>query len=57
MRQERELPTYRTFNIKIPLDVLDKLVVEARRQERSLTREMIYRLRHSFDGDAKADAA
>ena len=56
MRQQRALPDYRNINVKIPLDVLERLLTEARRQERSLSGEVCYRLKLSF-GVGGGDAA
>jgi hypothetical protein len=55
MRQRQELPDYRICSIKLRTDLLDRLVAEAKRQERSLAGEVAYRLRASFDAEG-ADA-
>ena len=49
MRQRQDLPDYRVCSIKIQMDLLDKLIAEAKRQERSLAGEVTYRLRRSFE--------
>jgi hypothetical protein len=54
MRQQRALPDYRNVNVKIPLEILERLLAEARRQERSLSGEVCYRLKISFANDVVA---
>jgi hypothetical protein len=49
MRQRQDLPDYRVCSIKIQIDLLDKLIAEAKAQERSLAGEVAFRLRRSFE--------
>ena len=55
MRQRQDLPDYRVCSIKIQMDLLEKLIAEAKRQERSLAGEVSFRLRRSF-AEAEGDS-
>ena len=58
MRQRTELPDYRVVSFKLQMDLFNRLTASAKNQERSLAREMAFRLRRSFEDDpAEADAA
>lgn len=54
MRQQRALPDYKTVNVKIPLSIMEMLLAEARRQERSLSGEVCWRLKLSFENSNAA---
>jgi hypothetical protein len=51
MRQRQDLPDYRVCSIKIQMDLLEKLIAEAKQQERSLAGEVAFRLRRSFEAE------
>lgn len=56
-RRPENYPDFKYCNIKLALDLIERLTVAAQREERTLAREVSYRLRKSLAADQADDHA
>ena len=49
----RQMPDFRCVNLRVHLDLYERLTAEARDQERNVCKEIIFRLKQSLKNDAR----